>query len=522
MSYTVLARKWRPRCFEEVVGQEHVVKALMNSLAAERLHQAYLFEGTRGVGKTTIARILAKALNCADGVVAEPCGLCDACTAIDEGRFVDLIELDSASHTGVENMREMLENVQYTPALGRYKVYLIDEVHMLSKHSFNALLKTLEEPPPHMKFFLATTEPRTLPATVLSRCLQFSLKRISSSGIQDHLTKICEAEEGISAEPQGLSELSKAAEGSVRDALSLLDQAIAFNNGIVSADAVNSMLGSIDSSRVQGLVNAIADGDGSRLLDEVSALDEHAPDYEKCLDEIMATFQRIAVIQLVGPGISEDEADFLEKISKSLSPEDVQLYYQIALHGCRDLAICRDHRVAFEMTLLRMLAFRPAVVDNESPPDRSARKAELKQRPAEPEEGKMDQSAHTKIQDWGLLLKALKVTGPARQLAENCVLRTIGDRRLELVMADEHMHLNTQKICERLEIALTEHLGQDIFVSITMGETGDITPAQAREASESERMRIARDTIQGDSNVEAIKVAFDAVLEMDSIQSTKT
>ena len=300
MSYTVLARKWRPRRFEEVVGQEHVVKALMNSLAAERLHQAYLFEGTRGVGKTTIARILAKALNCADGVVAEPCGLCDACTAIDEGRFVDLIELDAASHTGVENMREMLENVQYTPTLGRYKIYLIDEVHMLSKHSFNALLKTLEEPPSHMKFFLATTEPRTLPATVLSRCLQFSLKRISSSGIQDHLMKICEAEEGISAEPQGLLELSKAAEGSVRDALSLLDQAIAFNSGIVSADAVSSMLGSIDSSRVQGLVSALADGDGSRLLGEVSALNEHAPDYEKCLDEIMATFQRIAVIQLVG------------------------------------------------------------------------------------------------------------------------------------------------------------------------------------------------------------------------------
>ena len=521
MSYTVLARKWRPGRFEEVIGQEHVVRALMNSLSAERLHQAYLFGGTRGVGKTTIARILAKALNCSDGIVAEPCGVCDACISIDEGRFVDLIELDAASHTGVENMREMLENTQYTPALGRYKIYLIDEVHMLSRFSFNALLKTLEEPPPHMKFFFATTELRKVPVTVLSRCLQFSLKRVPVAGIQGHLGKICEAEEGVTAEPQGLAALARAAEGSVRDALSLLDQAIASNGGNVSGDSVSAMLGSIESAHVLGIINALASGNGSALLAEVSDLDEHAPNYSAYLDEIMSTLQRIAVIQLVGSGISEEEMAPLEALSKSLSPEDVQLYYQIALHGRRDLAFCRDYRVAFEMTLLRMLAFRPA--DENMPPSKGpVRRKDYVSRSVEPAaDPKKEISTHDTIQDWGLLLQASKVAGAARQLAEHCVLKTAEDRRLELVIAEEYVHLNTQKIRERLQSILTEHLGWDVAISITTGEPTDVTPAQSRRASEDQRMRTAREAIESDSTVQAMQVAFDAVLEADSIKLTK-
>ena len=358
MSYTVLARKWRPRRFAEMVGQQHVVKALVNSLAAERLHHAYLFAGTRGVGKTTLARILAKALNCAEGIVAEPCGTCEACTAIDDGRFVDLIEVDAASRTRVDDTRELMENTQYTPAQGRFKVYLIDEVHMLSNHSFNALLKTLEEPPPHIKFLLATTDPQKLPVTVLSRCLQFNLKRLTVAEIYQQLEKIHQNEE-FEAEADGLKSLARAADGSMRDGLSLLDQAIAFSAGDVSAEAVSAMLGSIDRQHVIRFVQALADLDGSALMNEVAALDEQAPDYGAVLDELMGVLQRIAVLQLVGTE-SDEEAQELPELASKLTAEDVQLYYQIALQGRRDLGVARDYRSAFEMTLLRMLAFRPS------------------------------------------------------------------------------------------------------------------------------------------------------------------
>ena len=357
MSYTVLARKWRPRRFAEMVGQQHVVKALVNSLAAERLHHAYLFAGTRGVGKTTLARILAKALNCSEGIVPEPCGTCDACTAIDDGRFVDLIEVDAASRTRVDDTRELMENTQYTPAQGRFKVYLIDEVHMLSNHSFNALLKTLEEPPPHIKFLLATTDPQKLPVTVLSRCLQFNLKRLTVAEIYQQLEKI-HGEEEFEAEADGLKALARAADGSMRDGLSLLDQAIAFSAGDVTADAVSAMLGSIDRQHVIRFVQALADLDGSALMQEVSELDEQAPDYGAVLEELMGVLQRIAVLQLVGSE-NDEEARELPELASRLSSEDVQLFYQIALQGRRDLGVSRDYRSAFEMTLLRMLAFRP-------------------------------------------------------------------------------------------------------------------------------------------------------------------
>ena len=329
----------------------------MNSLAAGRLHHAYLFAGTRGVGKTTVARILAKALNCETGIVAEPCGKCSACTSIDEGRFVDLIEIDAASRTKVDETRDLLDNVQYMPTRGRFKVYLIDEVHMMSNHSFNALLKTIEEPPPHVKFLFATTDPQKVPVTVLSRCLQFNLKKLPAPLIEQQLTKIC-AEESVTADAEGLRAIARAAAGSMRDALSLLDQGIAFGGGKIEGAEIRSMLGTIDRSRVLRIIEALANGDGAAVLAEVDMLDELAPDYGAALDELIGALQQIAVLQIVKGRVSDEDTESFLPFAQKLSPEIVQLFYQIALHGRRDLAISRDERVGFEMTLLRMIAFQ--------------------------------------------------------------------------------------------------------------------------------------------------------------------
>src|SRR5580692_2913087 len=361
MSYTALARKWRPKKFAELVGQEHVRRALVNALETGRVHHAFLFTGTRGVGKTTIARIFAKCLNCEIGVTPEPCGVCAACKEIDSGRFVDLIEVDAASRTKVDDTRELLDNVQYAPTRGRYKVYLIDEVHMLSNHSFNALLKTLEEPPPHVKFLLATTDPQKLPVTVLSRCLQFSLKRLPASLIAERLKFIAGAE-NLQFDPAAMALLARAAEGSMRDALSLMDQLIAFGGGSLNEAATRAMLGTIDRGHVGRLIDALARADGSALLSEVKELDRDAPDYDRALIELAAFLQRIAIVQIVPEAALQDEefdADSLTRLAQAISPEDVQLYYQIALGGRRDLAMAPEPRMGFEMTLLRMLAFRP-------------------------------------------------------------------------------------------------------------------------------------------------------------------
>ena len=539
MSYTVLARKWRPRLFEELVAQQHVVKALVNSLVAERLHHAYLFAGTRGVGKTTLARILAKALNCATGISPEPCGVCDACSEIDEGRFVDLIEVDAASRTKVEDTRELLENVQYSPTQGRFKVYLIDEVHMLSKHSFNALLKTLEEPPSHIKFLLATTDPQALPVTVLSRCLQFNLKRLTVGEIRAQLEKIC-AEESIKAEADGLKALSKAAEGSMRDALSLLDQAIAFCGGEIKADSVSFMLGTIDRKHVIRLIEGLSKDDGSKLMKEVALLDEQAPDYGSVLDELMSTLQRIAVIQLVGEYEPYEEDDVLSVLASQMLPEDVQLYYQIALQGRRDLDVCRDFRSAFEMTLLRMLAFRPGSAGEpttgetitgtqtqskarriQTVPaegkeslkgDRARREPARAQADMEPEVVRVDPK------DWVRLLLESEIRGAARRLAEHCVLNQHSDNRLELILAPENSHLNTEQVQGRLQDALSEQLGGKVLVDITVSKTSRDTPAQIRAAGEDERMRSAREAIEKDPAIKEVQSEFDAVLEVDSIQ----
>src|SRR5882672_386579 len=362
MSYIVLARKWRPKRFAEMVGQEHVLRALSNALDSGKVHHAFLFTGTRGVGKTTIARILAKSLNCETaGVSSNPCGICAACREIDEGRFVDLIEVDAASRTKVDDTREMLDNVQYAPTRGRFKVYLIDEVHMLSNHSFNALLKTLEEPPPHVKFLLATTDPQKLPVTVLSRCLQFSLKRLSAGLIGERL-KFIAAAENLQFEPAAAALLARAAEGSMRDGLSLMDQLIAFGGGALNEANTRSMLGTIDRGHVTRILDALSRQDGPGLLAQVQELDRDAPDYDRALIELAAFLQRIAIVQIVPDAALEDEefdVEALTRLAQALSPEDVQLYYQIALAGRRDMAMAPEPRVGFEMSLLRMLAFRP-------------------------------------------------------------------------------------------------------------------------------------------------------------------
>ena len=363
MSYQVLARKWRPRSFKELVGQTHVLQALVNALDQDRLHHAYLFTGTRGVGKTTIARILAKCLNCEEGVSSTPCGQCSACHEIDEGRFVDLIEVDAASRTKVEDTRELLDNVQYAPTRGRYKVYLIDEVHMLSAHSFNALLKTLEEPPPHVKFLLATTDPQKLPVTILSRCLQFGLKNMTPERIVGHLESVLEAEH-IPYETTALWQLARAADGSMRDSLSLTDQAIAFGKGQVLESEVSTMLGTIDQGQVMKMVRALSTSDARSVLTASGELAEHAPDYSAVLNDMLSVLHRVAIAQAVPDAVDNSQGDREQvlKLAASMRAEDVQLYYQVGLIGKRDLPLAPEPRGGFEMALLRMLAFRPEAV----------------------------------------------------------------------------------------------------------------------------------------------------------------
>ncbi|SEP78520.1 DNA polymerase-3 subunit gamma/tau [Ectothiorhodospira magna] len=360
MSYQVLARKWRPRSFEELVGQPHVVRALSNALREDRLHHAYLFTGTRGVGKTTIARVLAKCLNCETGVTATPCGQCGACREIDAGRFIDLIEVDAASRTKVEDTRELLENVPYAPTRGRFKVYLIDEVHMLSSHSFNALLKTLEEPPPHVKFLLATTDPQKLPVTILSRCLQFNLKAMPASMIADHLSQVLR-QEAIEAEPAAVVQIARAASGSMRDALSLLDQAIGFGDGALRTEEVREMLGAMSRDHLLRLLQALAAGEARAVLAVVEELSAQSPDYGGVLAELITLLHHLALAQQVPEVLDNlpDEQEALAELARQLAPEDIQLFYQIALIGRRDLPLVPEPRSGLEMVLLRMLAFRP-------------------------------------------------------------------------------------------------------------------------------------------------------------------
>jgi len=525
MSYLVLARKWRPKNFADTVGQEHVLRALSNALDTGRLHHAYLFAGTRGVGKTTIARILAKALNCEKGLTSEPCGECSACREIDEGRFVDLIEVDAASKTKVDDTRELLDNVQYAPARGRFKVYLIDEVHMLSKHSFNALLKTLEEPPPHVKFLLATTDPQKLPVTVLSRCLQFNLKRLTPKLIRERLELICN-EEKVSADASSLSMIARAADGSLRDALSLLDQAIAYCGGDVTEDAVAEMLGTIDRQHVARILGLLASGDAPGILAAIREIDEQFPDYARLLEDLATLLQRIAVYQVVGAADVDDEDDEgeLAAFASDISAEDVQLFYQIALIGRRDLHLAPDPKSGAEMTLLRMLAFQPggtvrATASGEKSRNAPARPTRPESKTSEPEKA-IPVAASEPWQDpeWSELIKILEITGAGKLLANNCAFVKRQQNVLHLCLDGKSESLLTKSTEAALTRALSTHFGESLRLEISIGETESTTPIQEEALRVDAQYEAARASIEADPNVKALQDMFGAELNPDSIE----
>ncbi|QNN47408.1 DNA polymerase III subunit gamma/tau [Thermomonas brevis] len=577
MSYLVLARKWRPRRFAELVGQEHVVRALTNALETGRVHHAFLFTGTRGVGKTTIARIFAKSLNCERGTSADPCGECETCKAIDAGRYIDLLEIDAASNTGVDNVRELIENAQYMPSRGRYKVYLIDEVHMLSKAAFNALLKTLEEPPEHVKFLFATTDPEKLLVTVLSRCLQFNLKRLDEAQIRGQIAKILAAE-NIEADEDAVAQLAKAADGSLRDGLSLLDQAIAYTGGRLDGEAVAAMLGTVDRSRVQALLAALADGDGARLLDEAAQLAEFSPDWASILDAFAQALHRIQVKQLVpGVDVGSDAID-VETLATRLRPELVQLWYQMALNGRRDLGYAPSPRSGFEMTLLRMLAFRPdapgaqatmpqpqpatahtasqssqaradaaararaamaeaAPASPQAPPPApvSAPIAAPVSAPAEmpiapkPRVADVAPAGHayasaastmlvTDTEHWLELVARCGLRGPAKLLAENAAFLAHGDGVLKLSLAPEQEHLKSPSLVLQLCDAIGRQLGGDVQVRFEIGqprgETANVRNARERDARQSD----AESGFAADPAIQRLVQAHGAQIVPDSIR----
>jgi DNA polymerase-3 subunit gamma/tau len=526
MSYVVLARKWRPKRFAEMVGQEHVLRALGNALDTGKVHHAFLFTGTRGVGKTTVARILAKSLNCeTNGVSSNPCGVCAACKEIDEGRFVDLIEVDAASRTKVDDTRDMLDNVQYAPSRGRYKVYLIDEVHMLSNHSFNALLKTLEEPPPHVKFLLATTDPQKLPVTVLSRCLQFSLKRLPAMLIGERLKYIA-AEEKLASEPAAISLLARAAEGSMRDALSLLDQLIAFGGGTVSEANARSMLGTIDRGHVGRLVEAVARGDGAAVLAEVRELDRDAPDYDRALVDLAALLQRIAIVQIVPEAAPQDEefdAALLTQLAGAISPEDAQLYYQIALGGRRDLNMAPEPRIGFEMTLLRMLAFRPDAPTQASKPVSAARAAPVASAaPASSASAVVETARLTSIEaaNWPAIVDAAALSGMVRQLALNCVPSSFEHNLLTLKLDQAASDRRTRAIEEKLVQALSKYLGRDVRVTFEISEADLNSPARQRFQAAQDRIARAASAFESDPAVKGLRERFGADVDLASVKPT--
>jgi DNA polymerase-3 subunit gamma/tau len=517
MSYIVLARKWRPKKFAEMVGQEHVLKALGHALDSGKVHHAFLFTGTRGVGKTTVARILAKSLNCDTGVSANPCGVCAACREIDEGRFVDLIEVDAASRTKVDDTREMLDNVQYAPTRGRYKVYLIDEVHMLSNHSFNALLKTLEEPPPHVKFLLATTDPQKLPVTVLSRCLQFSLKRLSTSLISERLKFIATAEQ-LEYETAALALIARAAEGSMRDGLSLLDQLIAFGGGALSEANARSMLGTIDRGHVGRILAALAQGDGAGLLAQVQELDRDAPDYDRALIEVAALLQRIAIVQIVPEAASQDEefdVEELRRLAQAMSPEDAQLYYQIAVGGRRDLAMAPDPRSGFEMTLLRMLAFRP---DVDAPRSVGAAPTRSGSAPRSAAASAGSAAAPIDWSDWPAIVEGAQLTGMVRQFALNCVPASFEHGLLSLRLDAAAADRRTKQIEEKLLQGLSKYLGRDIRLALETTGAALITPARQRTLADQDKLSNAAAAFEQDPAVKGLRERFSAQIDPTSVK----
>jgi DNA polymerase-3 subunit gamma/tau len=546
MSYVVLARKWRPREFSELVGQEHVVRALSNALDSDRVHHAFLFTGTRGVGKTTLARILAKSLNCETGVTSRPCGKCLACREIDEGRFIDLLEVDAASRTKVDETRELLENVQYAPARGRYKVYLIDEVHMLSAHSFNALLKTLEEPPPHVKFLLATTDPQKLPVTVLSRCIKFNLKRLTPEQIEGQMRQILGAE-GVAFDEEAIDVLARAADGSLRDGLSLLDQAIAHGGGALRADDVHAMLGTVERARVRVLLDILANGDGAALLEEIDRIASFAPDFGQVLDELAGILHRIQLLQLVPGAAGEDDAALLG-LAGRVNVEDVQLWYQMAVAGRRDLPLAPSPRVGFEMTLLRMLAFVPAGAEStaaskpstaaistknatrapaavavppanrpesSAPPHASIPPASSK---VEPTDGTAANVASPTTSDWEALIRRAELGGPLGQFARQTTLIAIEGSLVRLALKPAHEHLASAPVVSQMEQKLGTVLGGRVKIRFEREHDHGESPAEQRARSENSRRRAAEDALQSDPVVQSLVDTFGARVVAGSVR----
>ncbi len=559
MSHQVLARKWRPSSFADMVGQEHVLKALVNALDRDRLHHAYLFTGTRGVGKTTIARIFAKCLNCEQGVGSQPCGECSSCLEIVEGRFLDLIEVDAASRTKVEDTRELLENVQYAPTRGRYKVYLIDEVHMLSGHSFNALLKTLEEPPPHVKFLLATTDPQKLPATILSRCLQFNLKNMSADRIVAHLQHVLD-EEDVRSEEAALWLLAEAARGSMRDALSLADQAIGYGAGTVLQQDVATMLGTIDRQALSRVLEAVIQGDGPGLFAEIEQLAGLGTDFQSLLDELLSFLHAIAVAQAVPEAVSEDPADNrrIGEFAASLAGEDVQIFYQMALNARRDFPYVPEPRRGFEMLALRLLTFRPvtrgeinaiAAADSaDGPPPavgvegggNDAKKSDVADAgledagapvTQEPQESQQDTVsrepppvpdggfalAELTPEHWLALFPALNISGVTRSVVSNTVLRKVDDGHLSFQLDAEQAGLYSDVYRERLQQALSEYFTRPVTVGIEQGKLEGESPALHRLRLKKERRQAAVEELQQDPNVKLLLEEFEGRLDTDSV-----
>ena len=493
MSYQVLARKWRPRSFASLVGQEHVVKALRHALETQRLHHAYLFTGTRGVGKTTLARILAKCLNCETGITPEPCGKCGACVEIDGGRFPDLIEIDAATNTGVDEMRALQDNAAYVPVRGRFKVFVIDEVHMLSKPAFNSMLKTLEEPPAHIKFILATTDPQKIPVTVLSRCLQFNLKQMPRAAITAHLEKVL-TEEKVAFEKEALPLIARAAAGSMRDALSLLDQAIAHGAGKLAATGVREMLGAVDETYLLRLLEALAAGDGQALAGIAEEMQARSLSFDAALQDLASLLLRLTLAQTVPAALEDDlpEKERVLALAQAIDPETVQLCYQIALQGRDDLALAPDEHAGFLMTLLRMLVFRPGEVN-------STEKKELKQKPQSSEfDG-----------NWTALVQKLPLSGGAKELARNSELKSQAGGVYELVVQKTMAYLAGDSYREKLQGVLTAHFGGPVKVQVAAGEIRGATAAALETAAKGVRHAEAVRAVQGDNFVQELVNLFD-------------
>jgi DNA polymerase-3 subunit gamma/tau len=548
----VLARKWRPKIFSELTGQDHVVRALTNALEQKRLHHAYLFTGTRGIGKTTIARILAKALNCEAGVTSTPCGICSACTEIDGGRFVDLIEMDAASNTQVEKMRDLLENALYAPTVARYKIYIIDEVHMLSKSAFNAMLKTLEEPPEHVKFILATTDPQKIPVTVLSRCLQFNLKQIPLPLITAHLKHVLEQEQ-INCDVTSLQLLARSAQGSMRDALSILDQAIAFGGGRVEEARVRDMLGAIDQSYLYDLLDALGQKDGPRMLEVADAMETRSLSFDAALQDLATLLHRVALAQIVPSAIGEDtsERERILALAKTFVAEDIQLFYQIVIHGRSDLSQAPDEYAGFTMTLMRLLAFMPEGMlgmtksghDKEikRPPPSASKTAQAPRSSATSGMAEKEEKAETAKaaeadeaekagnatvgatsavslfdSDWTNLISQLKLNGMAKELAQNCEVKNVSANEIEFCVAETHKHLLPYQ--DRMRAALREHSGKPVRLKFSVGTVTGMTPAELDNRKKQEKQLQAVAAIEADPFVRELVEHFDAKLVVSSIK----